>query len=242
MKQRRTFDTGRIAESLKTKGIDPRYWAGHGVVGTIDGSGKADYEDGAAVLYASDGQWADVVLMPEEIPITARVQLGMGGRSCVISAPIRPGDEVLVVLPDGELAHPPIIVAVLNNAHDKMPLESDGSPVQRGDRLSIYAADVPIEVRTGSGARLRIEEDGEISMVPASGQMVKVGGTSELEAAALGETLQTFVNQMVQLYNTHTHVVAGTLPSGPAAAAAAPTTMVVTTVPTLTSSNVRVKK
>src|SRR5205814_5797742 len=102
------------------------------------------------------------------LPITARLCIGVGG-SCSILAPIRPGDEVLVTLPDGGNADP-AIVAILNNEHAPIPIDADNKPVFKNDRLSVFARGVPIEVRTDGGASVRLEANGEVSMVPGGGQ------------------------------------------------------------------------
>jgi len=228
---RREFDLSRFRDAVK----DTRHWVSYGVVGTVNDAGDVDDTDQNAILIAPGGVMVDVVLYPSEEPVTCRYAGISGGPSVTILAPIHPGDEVLVALPDGELGLPPAIVAILNSRAVPLPLEQDGKPVFRNDRLSVFAQDVPVEVRTASGASVRLETDGTISAVPAANQEVRLGATTGLEAAALGDTLQTFLSVLKTAFNTHEHPVAaapGT--TGPPIQQIDP--------PTVTSSNVKVKK
>jgi hypothetical protein len=241
MRTRRTLDTARIAEAVKAKGIDLRFWSSHGTVGTVGEDGVFDPTDPHAVIVAPEGLLCDVLLEPLNLPITARYA-GMGGRSCVVMAPIRPGDEVLVVIPDGDLANHLAIVAVLNNDEHRIPIDpTDRKPVFRNDRLSIYAVDVPIEVRNAAGATVRLEVAGDIVLAPSAGKHVKAGGTTDLERAALGDTLQARLEAIETWGKTHTHPVAG-VSVGAGAVVSAFTEIPIGPTPKVTSETVQVKK
>lgn len=176
----RTIDVRRLAEAVKSSGIDTRYWSSHGTVGTTGDDGTFNPNDDLAVHIAADSVWADVLLEPLGQPVTCRVALGVGGKEAVIQAPIHPGDEVLVVIPGGDFTNPPTIVAILNNLGDKIPISSsDSKPIFKNDRLLILAKSVPVEVRSESddvilnrGTRgvARIDDTTQLTLSPTDVQ------------------------------------------------------------------------
>lgn len=169
-------DVRRFAEAIKGAGIDTRFWSSHATVCSVNESGEPNFTDPQAVVSAPDGVVADVMLMPLEIPITARVQLGVGGR-CRIDAPLHAGDEVLVVIPDGDLNNPLSIVAILNSRAHPVPLDSDGMPVFKNDRLMVFARDVPVEIRTPT-ARVQVTQDGKVNLGDADATEKVIKGTT----------------------------------------------------------------
>jgi hypothetical protein len=102
----------------------------------------------------------------------------------------------------------------------------------------VYADGVPIELRTKSGAKVRMETSGEVSAVPASGKVVKLGAVADgdLEAAALGDTIKSFMDTTKLWQDTHLHS------GGTIFGLTGIPTVTSPTVPDVTSSNVKVKK
>lgn len=139
-------DVRRLSEALRSDGIDPRHWSSHATVGTTGDDGTFDPGDGKAIHIAPDGVWLDVLLEPRLIPLTVRLALGAGVHAH-IQAPVRPGDRVLVLIPDGNYANAPTAVAILNSEGQKIPLGSDGKPVFQNDRLLIQCGGgMPVQV------------------------------------------------------------------------------------------------
>ncbi len=180
---------GRMAAGLARAGIDTRVWSCRATVATIHGDeGAANYDDQGAVVISPSGVDVDVILEPYGWPITCRYP-GIQAGEVSILAPIRPGDQVLVSIPDGDLAAIPEIVKVIPDASGRaLPTETDGKPVFRNDRLSIFARSVPIEIRTGGGGHLRINTDGTIQF----------GGTDVTEQLLLATTYRQNEGQMNQ--------------------------------------------
>jgi len=170
---RREFDLSKFREGMK----DTRHWLSYGVVATVGDDGEVNDKDGAAVLVTPGGVAVDVVLYPAEEPVTCRYAGVMGGPDVTIYAPIHPGDEVVVGILDGELGLPPVILAVMTSRATPLPIETDGKPVFRNDRLSIFAKTVPIEIRTPAGS-VRIEPDGRVNLGGPDASEQLVEGTS----------------------------------------------------------------
>lgn len=142
---RRTFDTRRLSEALKSQDIDLRHWVSYGTVGTIDRAGEFDPTDSRAIYNGPEGVEVDVLLEPLGLPALCKYPGMHGGPNVIIAAPIKPGDLVLVGLPDGGALLPPVILAVLNSATRRVPLDANRKPVFKNDRVIIHS-NVPVEV------------------------------------------------------------------------------------------------
>jgi len=222
--RRSAIDPSRMAEAFSRPGIDPRLWVAHGTVSTgeMDAEGSIDVNDPLAVHVGPMGVDVDVVLHPANIPVTCKYAGIQGGTSCTIFAPIHPGDLVLVVLPGGDLAGTPVIVAILNSASAKMLTDPDDGrkPFFQNDRLSVFAENVPIDIRTRGGARALLQQDGNVIVIPGGSGIVKLGGDdASLQPAALATTLKAHLDALKTAFDSHVHggVTSGTSPTLPPA-------------------------
>ncbi len=187
-------DMRLFAEALKSMDIDLRHWSSYGTVGTVGEDGDFDPNDEEAVHIAPDGVWVDVLLQPLLIPIPARVQLGVGGSKVSLQVPIEPGDEVLVIMPDGVFANGPVVTAILNSQSAKIPLGGDNKPIFQNDRVLLFSEDVPIDLRTKAGAKVRVEADGSASFEVASGKQLILGAPNLTapEGVVNGQAIDSF--------------------------------------------------
>ena len=149
---RRTPDVQKIARSLRGPGNDTRAWFSAGTVGVFSDRGEWLTEGEAArdaIAVERDGAVVDVRLEPSGEFVTARYHGVQAGRWAVILAPIAPGDEVLVAIPDGDLNSAAIaIVGVAANRTALIPADWNN------DRLLIDGLAVPVHIR---GAAVTIE-------------------------------------------------------------------------------------
>ena len=138
-------DVQRLAKALSGPGIDTRTWFAQGTVGVFTDRGEfvTSGELGRdAVACEADGVVVDVRLEPSGEFVTARYHGISAGRWAVVLAPIAPGDEVLVGIPDGDFNSPGIVVvAVAANA--TAPIPTDWA----NDRLLIEGLTVPVHIR-----------------------------------------------------------------------------------------------
>lgn len=151
---RRVIDRAAVREMARGE-VDSRMWSSYGVVGQLLEDGSIN-TDGQHVFTAPEGVTVDVVLLPHGVQTPCRYHGISAGENATIMAPIRGGDEVLVSVPQGDLRTGPVIVAILNNASQKMPLGTDRKPFWQNDRVLIFAEDVPIDLRTRGGARVNM--------------------------------------------------------------------------------------
>lgn len=158
---RSALDIRRLGQALSQAGIDPRHWVSYGTVGVVDDEGALNTSDRRAVYVGPEGVEVDVVLEPLNILVSANYAGLQGGRACTFFTPIRPGDRVLVVLPDGDPTQPPVITAVLHSAAAKVPL-SGGFPRWQNDRVFLWAQDTPVDIRTAGGARVELLQNGQV--------------------------------------------------------------------------------
>jgi hypothetical protein len=194
VKKRGSINWQQLAKAVGSPGIDPRTWVSHATVCHITKDGQPDYTSQDAILIAPDGVWVDVLLVPSDMPATARVQLGVGGKKAQINCPIEPGDQVLVLIPEGILSNPLTVIAILNNQSAKLGLDADKKPQFKNDRLSIFANGIPIEVMTKDGAILRLEADGEASFTVPGGKRLQMG-TNDLDptdGVVTGKAIDSF--------------------------------------------------
>lgn len=169
------FDFRRLGRALAMPGTDLRHWVSYGTVATADGDdGEINVTDPNAVLVTPAGVEVDVVLEPSGYPCTAR--FGVAAGSCHVNTPIRPGDQVIVGIPDGDASMVPQVLCVINGSSDRMPVGEDGRPIFQNDRLMIHAgAGIPIEVRTADGTMVRITDG-----------LVELGAAGVTQQALLG--------------------------------------------------------
>ena len=195
---RRELDMVNIGEGLARPGMDTRTWVSWGTVASVGGEdGKPDFSDPNAVVITSKGVDVDVILEPEGVPVTCTY--GTQAGDCFILTPIRPGDQVMVVIPEGEYGAVPAIVKVMAGPHTPLPLEDDRKPVFKNDRLHIFAKTVPIEIRTQGGARVRLTQDQHVEVV---GQLVALGSAEATEQAVLGTTQRSAESTLDTAFQT----------------------------------------
>jgi hypothetical protein len=146
-----------MARSLRAPGIDPRTWIAQGTVGTTSVDGAFNPTDGQAIYIDQDGVLVDVqvILHNGEVwPTTARYNGLYGGPGLTIYAPIRPGDEVLVAFPSGNV-ETGVIIGRMNNPGQPIRGDTPGAtpgdepPTWQNDRLVINASE-PLQIKAPS--------------------------------------------------------------------------------------------
>lgn len=168
------LDFRRMGKATQQQGNDLRHWLSYATVAAIDDDGTPNVSDPNAVVVTPGGVAVDVVLEPSGYPTPALY--GVAAGSVHINTPIRPGDLVIVGLPDGDASMIPQVLCIVNSNSSRMPVGDDGLPIFRNDRLMIHAgAGIPIEIRTANGTMVRITDD-----------LVEIGGQGVTEQAVLG--------------------------------------------------------
>lgn len=192
------LDVGRMGEMLRQAGIDPRHWLSYGTVGIVKDDGTFDPTDPHAIYVQSSGVSVDVLLHPMNQPVTCRYSGQQGGSASSIYCPIRPGDEVLVGIPDGDMRMPATILLVMNADHSRLPLGDDLKPLWQNDRVLVHSAGTPIQARATDGtnqAELLVRPDGTLQVTGPAG--VTLGQPDATEPVVLGQTYRQNEDQML---------------------------------------------
>src|SRR5579859_785093 len=118
----RFFDHAQYANAFRRPGMDTRQWVSYG---TVD----ADTSDAKAIQFKDDdgnpspyGPLVSVTLQPSGVSLPCRVLGQVAGNGEADYFPFLAGDEVLVLLPEGDERAGAVIVGRLNQEIDAWPL------------------------------------------------------------------------------------------------------------------------
>lgn len=181
MKTSRTIDMARVRKAISGPGVDTKVHVSYGTVATDAGEdGGPNFADGDAVVVSPLGTVVDVLLEPHGIVVPCRYghSAGVG----FFATPIRPGDQVIVLIPDGDLASGPEILKVIPSVDRQTPVGNDGLPAWQNDRVAITARGVPLQVGVEGKATITVATDGQIDLEIAGGGHVRINpdGTVQL--------------------------------------------------------------
>ena len=142
-----SIDVSALREGIASPGMDTRYWCSRGTVGTIDDQGEFHPDDPHAIWIGPEGVECDVKLEPLEQMVTALWSKGDAESSDI--SPIRPGDQVLVECPGGDLMTP-VITHILHSRSAKQPMAA-GVPIFDNKRRLVYLATTDFDLRCVKG-------------------------------------------------------------------------------------------
>lgn len=118
---RKPLDQMTAAQAFSQPGIDPRQWVSFGLVTAGDNPDVPE----PVVFDEDEGQpLVRVTLEPSKVPVMCRVASMLAGDGEGEWNPLVVGDEVIVVIPEGDERAGGVILGKLNNRLDKFPFES----------------------------------------------------------------------------------------------------------------------
>jgi hypothetical protein len=182
-----SFDTAAMREGLASPGMDTRYWISRGTVGTMGDDGTFDATDPNAIWTGPEGVECDVKLEPLEQMVTAL--WSKGSAECSDISPIRPGDQVVVENPGGDLMSP-VIIALVHSRGAKQPMTA-GVPIFDNKRRLIYQATTDLDIRCVAG-KASIAA-GPTSMWVKQDQ-VQLGAENAAHPVMQGDSWQSAIN------------------------------------------------
>jgi len=173
------LDLNILAEALARPGMDPRVWVSYGLV-------APETDDHKSVEF--DAPWGPtvwVVLQPHRQIVACRVAGHVAGNGEGEWAPFLAGDEVLVVVPEGDTRAVPVIVGRLNNELDVFPeyvagQKTDGNLFSFRRQLGSYLieGDAALIMRSAvTGAMIGIDETGNLTLRNGDGTVFQLGAT-----------------------------------------------------------------
>lgn len=202
---RKSIDMQRLREAVKGPGADTRTWA--------------------SVAIASGDQWTDeklkatfvdVTLEPSGIEVGARIAKPYAGAGFGMQLPVYAGDEVVVVIPSGDLGNGAIVVGRLTGGESQEPDEAMSGP---GD-VTWYVEDGKRFVMATRGKVCSLMfDDGTVSLVNAGGSSVTLDGAgkriviqSETGAVLTMDASFTFVGAIIAQAVGATSMAVGGIP------------------------------
>lgn len=174
-------------EALAGYGQDSRTWA---VEATVD-----------EVYLDETGVFVDVTAttggQPGGLPLRAKLFSTFGGKGRAVHVPIQVGDQVLVVIPNGNPDGAPKAFGPLHTDGDEVPQEVLDDP----DSLWIRAADgESVKVKTSGGGNIEITCNGTASVKCDD---VLLGNDAD-QRVALEPPLRTFLSDLLLSLNAAT--------------------------------------
>lgn len=228
-----SIDVSALREGIASPGMDTRYWCSRGTVGTIDDQGEFHPDDPHAIWNGPEGVECDVKLEPLEQMVTALWSKGNAESSDI--GPIRPGDQVLVECPGGDLMTP-VITHILHSRSAKQPMAA-GVPIFDNKRRLIYLATTDFDLRCVKG-KASIAA-GPTSILVKQDQ-VQLGNGQAKEQAVLGTTQAAELTTLLGLFEDAFTEISTSIGSSASASAAAGCATFVARLQTMLSSMVKV--
>ena len=171
------LDLNVLAAAIARPGMDPRVWVSYGLV-------APDNEDHKSVEF--DAGWGPtvwVVLQPHDQLVACRVAASVAGNGEAEWVPFTSGDEVLVLIPEGDTRSVSVIVGRLNNEQDKFPdyvagQKTDTNLFSFRRQLGSYLieGDAALIMRSAvTGAMIGIDELGNLTLRNGDGTVFQLG-------------------------------------------------------------------
>ena len=222
------IDTMRLAQALRTPGIDPRVWCSLAAV-----TGDPVVDDG--------GVFVPVTLMPSGLETQARVAAAYAGPGFGLYAPPAVDDEVMVFVPDGEWDHGCVLGPRLWSASDPPP-----------DDAKAHPTDFVLVTGTGTAIRFRAQGDGDVVLTsdggntelsaPGVGKAVALGTSSAAQDSIRGTEFKADLDALITAIGVYVAAVGVAVPATAPAAGVFATALsnYVLTVASHTTSKVKV--
>lgn len=164
-------DVGRVSAGLQRPGMDTRVWSS--LAYAVDDS--AAFEDGVFV---------DVVLLPTEEKLTARVPAEYAGAGFGMYAKIYKNDELLIEIPRGDPAEGAIVSRRLWNKRAGPPEQAVAEPE---DVLLVVKPEKTLRLITSGAGKVFIKS---ASVVVVDAPSVRLGEEAAAEQYVLGTTFR----------------------------------------------------
>lgn len=176
------LDIATLRHLVTGPGTDSRQWVSYGTV--------ADPGEGNDPIEFDEDEYhqplIEVILQPSSVGVRCRVAMGVAGDGEGEWYPFIKGDEVIVVLPQGDEKAGPVIVGRLANSLDKFPTRVSGTDT-KGNKLGFRRMVAPYVIETAGGYTVRhattgaffaITKTGEVQLANGEGAVLHFGADS----------------------------------------------------------------
>lgn len=194
-----TPDVARLSEAVSRPGIDPRAWVEPAV---IDGESFVDLRDG------KQGIFVNVYILRTGTTIPARLGALYAGNGFGFYLPVEDGDEVQVLVPNGETDEGPVVLPRLWSASDPPPAElKTGPAADRGPAT----ADLLLLAKAGATIRIAAQGEGNAVLEARGTGKVFLGGeTGTLPAARQTDPVSVNLVELQAALDARYVLIAGT--------------------------------
>jgi len=173
-----SFDAAAFSEALSRPGIDPRQWVSFGTVMPETDSIKS-------VVFDDElGPLVGVILQPSGIEVSCRVSGMCAGNNEAEYFPFISGDEVIVVIPEGEERAGCTIVGRLNNASDAWPTSVAGTDATK-NTIAFRRMRTPFVLETSAAYLVRSAITGAFFGLTTAGAFTMATGDGSTGGGAL---------------------------------------------------------
>lgn len=170
----RTLDTSRFGVAMARPGLDTRVWTSLAVA------------LGDSTVDPTHGVFVDVKLLPSGQEVTCRVASEYAGVGVGLYVPVKKDDELIVIIPDGDPAHGPVVARRLWSASDPPPSQAGDSP-----------DDFVLVVEEGTNIRLTVSGAGKVIL---TGDTVLLGSEDAAKALAVAERVIAELNALKKVF------------------------------------------
>jgi len=160
-------DIHRLLQEIASgPGVDSRHWVSYGTV-------EAETEGQPSVEFDADygGPLVYVKLHPSAARVTCRVASWCAGNGEAEYYPFIQGDEVLVVLPEGDERAGPVIVGRMNSQIDVFPTTVAGNDVTKNN-FGFRRMRAPFMIETAQAYGVRNAVTGSLFMMAQDGTLL----------------------------------------------------------------------
>ena len=160
------------------RGVDSRQWGSYGqVIGSSTGSQGVRFNDPTTGQPLQHGVLVDVKLEPSGHVVACRVLNSCAGNGESEYHPFVPGDEVYVLIPEGDEHAGCVIIGRLNNQHDVFPQKVAGMDAT-SNTFGFKRHVMPFVVEVGGGYMIRQATTHSAFSIDQTGQIfLTEGGT-----------------------------------------------------------------
>lgn len=171
------FDIAAARDLLAGPGIDPRQWVAMGVVdlpSDDEGTQTVEFDE-------DDGQvYVNVTLKPRDTPVRARLGQLFAGPGETMYVPFVGGEEVIVVMPEGDARTGAVILGRMNNAYDSFPFESVGGANPKDNAIAMMRTRTALTVESGASVLIRSAAAGAMMLLSGQGSVTLRDGSANV--------------------------------------------------------------
>lgn len=171
------LDEAALRDLVSGPGVDTRTWVSIGIVdlpSSDEGGETVDFDE-------DDGQvYVNVTLKPKDTPVRARLGMLFAGPGETTYVPFAGGEEVIVVLPEGDPRTGAVILGRLNNAYDSFPFENVGGADPKNNAIAMLRTRTALTVESGASVLVRSAATGALLLLSGQGSVTLRDGSSNV--------------------------------------------------------------